>query len=171
MNTYREYLQEIEERKGQGLHPKPIEDAELVSEIIEQIKWHDESIPELLEQFRQQNPAAADEVARCLDTKEIGELFKPDTQAEVWRERAFELVIDGEFCSGVFDRVVLRKDNAEIIDFKTDRVDDNGLVDALKHHHPQLVLYRRVLTRLTDLREDAITCRLVFTRPGRVMEA
>lgn len=38
MNTYREYLQEIEERKGQGLHPKPIEDAELVSEIIEQIK-------------------------------------------------------------------------------------------------------------------------------------
>ena len=38
MNTYREYLQEIEERKGQGLHPKPIEDAELLSEIIEQIK-------------------------------------------------------------------------------------------------------------------------------------
>ena len=38
MNTYREYLQEIEERKGQGLHPKPIEDAELINEIIEQIK-------------------------------------------------------------------------------------------------------------------------------------
>ncbi|MEM7297140.1 MAG: bifunctional aconitate hydratase 2/2-methylisocitrate dehydratase [Bacteroidota bacterium] len=38
MNTYREYLQEIDERKGQGLHPKPIEDAELVEELIAQIK-------------------------------------------------------------------------------------------------------------------------------------
>ena len=142
-----------------------------VHEIFEQIEWHDESVPELLEEFQQQNPAATDEVARCLETKEIGELFKPDAQAEVWRERAFELVIDGEFCSGVFDRVVLREGNAEIIDFKTDRVDDNGLVEAIKRHQPQLTLYRRVLARLTDLQEDSITCRLVFTRPGRVMEA
>ena len=44
MNTYREYLQEIEERKGQGLHPKPIEDAELINEIIEQIKDTNTSI-------------------------------------------------------------------------------------------------------------------------------
>lgn len=38
MNTYQEYLQEIEERKTQGLHPKPIDGAELLSEIITQIK-------------------------------------------------------------------------------------------------------------------------------------
>jgi aconitate hydratase 2/2-methylisocitrate dehydratase len=38
MNTYKDYIKEIEDRKGQGLHPKPIEDAELLSEIIEQIK-------------------------------------------------------------------------------------------------------------------------------------
>ncbi len=38
MNTYKDYLQEIEERKGQGLNPKPIDGAELLSEIIEQIK-------------------------------------------------------------------------------------------------------------------------------------
>ncbi len=38
MNTYKDYIQEIEERKGQGLHPKPIDGAELLSEIIEQIK-------------------------------------------------------------------------------------------------------------------------------------
>jgi aconitate hydratase 2/2-methylisocitrate dehydratase len=33
-----DYLREIEERKGQGLHPKPIDGAELLSEIITQIK-------------------------------------------------------------------------------------------------------------------------------------
>jgi aconitate hydratase 2 / 2-methylisocitrate dehydratase len=38
MSRYIEYLKEIEERKGQDLHPKPIDGAELLSEIIEQIK-------------------------------------------------------------------------------------------------------------------------------------
>ena len=38
MNIYKEYIKEIEERKGQGLHPKPIDGAELLSEIISQIK-------------------------------------------------------------------------------------------------------------------------------------
>lgn len=38
MSIYSNYLGEIEERKGQGLHPKPIDGAELLSEIITQIK-------------------------------------------------------------------------------------------------------------------------------------
>jgi aconitate hydratase 2/2-methylisocitrate dehydratase len=38
MNTYNDYIQEIEQRKGQGLHPKPIDGADLLSEIIAQIK-------------------------------------------------------------------------------------------------------------------------------------
>mgnify|MGYP003511567686 FL=1 len=38
MNTYSDYIQEIEERKGLGLNPKPIDGAELLTEIIEQIK-------------------------------------------------------------------------------------------------------------------------------------
>lgn len=38
MNMYEDYIKEIEERKGQGLQPKPIDGAELLSEIIEQIR-------------------------------------------------------------------------------------------------------------------------------------
>jgi aconitate hydratase 2/2-methylisocitrate dehydratase len=38
MNIYNDYLNEIEERKAQGLHPKPIDGDELLSVIIEQIK-------------------------------------------------------------------------------------------------------------------------------------
>ncbi|GGH17496.1 bifunctional aconitate hydratase 2/2-methylisocitrate dehydratase [Pedobacter zeae] len=38
MSIYNDYIQEIEERKNQGLHPKPIDSAELLSEIIDQIK-------------------------------------------------------------------------------------------------------------------------------------
>ena len=38
MNIYSDYLKEIEERKTLGLHPKPIDDSKLLSEIIDQIK-------------------------------------------------------------------------------------------------------------------------------------
>jgi len=38
MNIYKDYIKEIEERKIQGLNPKPIDGAELLSEIIWQIK-------------------------------------------------------------------------------------------------------------------------------------
>ena len=38
MSIYNDYIQEIEERKSQGLHPKPIDGAELLIEIIAQIK-------------------------------------------------------------------------------------------------------------------------------------
>ncbi|GAB1309111.1 bifunctional aconitate hydratase 2/2-methylisocitrate dehydratase [Urechidicola sp. KH5] len=38
MNTYKDYINEIEARKEQGLHPKPIDGAELLNEVIAQIK-------------------------------------------------------------------------------------------------------------------------------------
>ncbi|MGJ8744512.1 bifunctional aconitate hydratase 2/2-methylisocitrate dehydratase [Polaribacter sp.] len=38
MSIYKDYLKQIEERKEQGLHPQPIDGAELLSTIIEQIK-------------------------------------------------------------------------------------------------------------------------------------
>ncbi|CAH0336745.1 Aconitate hydratase B [Flavobacterium sp. CECT 9288] len=38
MSTYNDYIIEIEERKVQGLHPKPIDSAELLIEIVAQIK-------------------------------------------------------------------------------------------------------------------------------------
>ena len=38
MNTYKDYVKEIEQRKRIGLNPKPIDGAELLSAIIDQIK-------------------------------------------------------------------------------------------------------------------------------------
>ena len=38
MTTYDDYLKEIEDRKANGLNPKPIDSAELVLELIDQIK-------------------------------------------------------------------------------------------------------------------------------------
>ena len=38
MSLYSDYIKEIEDRKDQELHPKPIDSGELVAEIIAQIK-------------------------------------------------------------------------------------------------------------------------------------
>ncbi|MGL4582340.1 MAG: bifunctional aconitate hydratase 2/2-methylisocitrate dehydratase [Flavobacterium sp.] len=38
MSLYKDYINEIEERKNQGLNPKPIDGAELLSEVIAQVK-------------------------------------------------------------------------------------------------------------------------------------
>ena len=38
MNLYKEYIEEIKDRKSAGLNPKPIENGKLLSEIIENIK-------------------------------------------------------------------------------------------------------------------------------------
>ena len=142
-----------------------------VHSVFEQIEWCDGDTPTLLDKLQIDSPQAVEEVNRCLNSPEIAEVFQPDDKAEVWRERPFEIVIDGEFCSGVFDRVVLYEKYAKIIDFKTDRIDKKGLPEAVKRHKAQLELYRRALTRLSGLPETVITCLLVFTRPARVMKA
>ena len=38
MSLYLDYLKEIEDRKGEDLQPKPIDDGKLIAEIITQIK-------------------------------------------------------------------------------------------------------------------------------------
>ncbi|MEM9042814.1 MAG: bifunctional aconitate hydratase 2/2-methylisocitrate dehydratase, partial [Actinomycetota bacterium] len=38
MSRYAEYLEEIEQRREQQLHPKPVDDADLLAEIIEHIQ-------------------------------------------------------------------------------------------------------------------------------------
>ena len=142
-----------------------------VHAILEQIEWADENTSAILKTQEESNPAAAAEVDRCLQNPQVAALFKPIAGVDVWREKPFELVIDGEFCSGVFDRIHLLEDSALIIDFKTDHVDRATINDAVKRHKPQLDLYRRVLARLKEIPESAITCQLVFTRLGWVMEA
>ena len=49
MSIYQDYIKEIEDRKGQGLNPKPIDGAELIGAVIDQIKdvnneYRDESL-------------------------------------------------------------------------------------------------------------------------------
>lgn len=93
MNLYNEYLQEIEERKQQGLNPKPIDGAELLSEVIAQIKdtanpHREESIKFFIYNTLPGTTPAAGAKAKFL--KEI--ILGDATVAEITTDFAFELL-------------------------------------------------------------------------------
>ena len=142
-----------------------------VHKAFEWIEWWNDEAQTQLEKQRSKISKAVEAVERCFGNAAITAHFTADPSAKVWRERAFEVMIDGELCSGVFDRVVMRTDCAEIVDFKTDRVQDEAeLTLVVERHRPQLDWYRRVLMQMNGLAADQITCRLLFTHIQRLVD-
>ncbi len=93
MNKYKDYLAEIEERKIQGLSAKPIDDGELLAEIISQIKdrgnpQYKNSLDFLIYNTLPGTTAAAAEKAKFLKEIILGEL----KVEEITQAFAFELL-------------------------------------------------------------------------------
>ena len=93
MSLYQDYLKEIEERKSQGLHPKPIETAEITTEIISQIKdtahkHRKDSLNFFIYNTLPGTTPAAQVKAKFLKEIILGE----STVAEINKEFAYELL-------------------------------------------------------------------------------
>lgn len=121
------------------------------------LTWLDEPGPAL----DRLSPAARVLVADFLATPAATALFtRPEGGVTLWREQAFDVLLDGRWISGVFDRVVISGETAEIIDFKTDGA------HLAKAHGEQMDLYRRSLGILTGLPLENISASLVNLRKG-----
>ena len=88
-----------------------------------------------------------------------GALPKPANFVALWREKPFEVCVDGEWVSGRFDRVTFFRDDAgdlcaEVIDFKTS-------LEHPERYDGQLAAYRRAVTALTGVPAARVTSRLV----------
>ena len=93
MHLYQDYLAEIEERKAAGLHPKPIDGAELLAEIIAQIKepsneHRKQSLDFLIYNTLPGTTSAAGEKARFLEEIILGK----SVVEEISPAFAFELL-------------------------------------------------------------------------------
>ena len=93
----------------------------------------------------------------------------------VYRETPFSVIIDKDLMSGRFDRLVVEHDaegrplRVTIIDYKSDRVDNESkLAAAVERHSSQMEAYRKGTAKLTGLVENKIEALLMFTRIGRV---
>ncbi|SMO89344.1 bifunctional aconitate hydratase 2/2-methylisocitrate dehydratase [Paracoccus laeviglucosivorans] len=93
MSLYTDYLTEIETRKGNGLHPKPIDDGALVAELIAQIEdagseYRDGSLKFFIYNTLPGTTSAAGVKAAFLKKIILGETIVP----EITPEFAFELL-------------------------------------------------------------------------------
>lgn len=149
----------------------------VVHELLAEIEW---CTPAESEKYvvawrdRAVDEAAREEALSCLRERDLAPMWVRPTapRVEVWRERAFEVVLEGSvWVTGVFDRVVVERDEAgralraTVSDFKTDRLGEEvGLADAAARHAGQLNLYRKVVAVLASIPVENVKCELVFTR-------
>lgn len=152
-----------------------------VHALFEKVEWWDPAQASIWQAARQAegaSPAALTEVMRCLCAPQLAPLFqRPGNASQVWRERSFEVVLDGVWFTGVFDRVLVEFDaagratQALVVDFKTDRSGWGAAGElAVPKHAGQLNLYRRVSAKLTGLGEDRVRCVLIMTADTLMLE-
>jgi len=152
----------------------------LVHALFEQIEWLDEMTEPELAQLWAAVPcadegaraSALEEVRQCLVVPTVHQILsRPSPKAECWREKRFEILLNGEWLSGTFDRVMVEPGSATILDFKTDKLEtDEAFFERVEGYRPQLLTYREVLARMTGLPASAIRCCLLFTKRGQVVE-
>ncbi len=120
--------------------------------------------------------AAAVASLRSTELAPVWQRPESSLRVEVWREKAFEVVLDGVWLTGVFDRVVVEygADNraraAWVIDFKTDRIPDAGPAALVAKHAMQIDLYRRVAGLLTGLSPRVVRCSLALVMIPALIE-
>lgn len=104
---------------------------------------------------------------------------QPSSEAAVWRERKYELFVNGCWETGRFDRVVFTGSGdarrATIYDFKTNarRANETPADFAARLHatyDTQMRDYRRALARLTHLPEGRIALKMLLEATGTAEE-
>ena len=117
-----------------------------VHAAFERVGWIDEAMPEL----------PADEAGRLVseligraDLRAVFE--RRGRNVELFREQPIDAVIEGQWRSGVIDRLHIHRDAAgtvtrvEVIDFKTDAVE--AMAELIGRHAGQMQAYRQVMER------------------------
>jgi ATP-dependent exoDNAse (exonuclease V) beta subunit len=141
-----------------------------VHAMLAQVEWLD-----TFEQPQDWSGSAGEVAKACLVEPDLAEVWmRPPacTMAEVWCEQSFEVVIEGAWVTGVFDRVVVEYDaeggalRATVYDFKTEADGSR----AWQRHAAQLMLYRQACARLTGLPDSQVACKLVMTGQRRLVE-
>ncbi len=124
-----------------------------VHRLLAQLEWMEGEIPKFTG-----DAAASDRVSRFLATAKAKEIFaRPSAETVLWRERPFEVLHEGKFLGGSFDRVHITMDegrpvSAQIYDFKTD---NEGDLD--ERYGGQLEAYRRAASVLLGLNLEKVT--------------
>ncbi len=129
-----------------------------VHRALARVGWNDEPAPA----FEDIAPAAAQVAREFLRSDIAAEIFtRPATSVTLWREQPFDVKVGDRRISGIFDRVVLSGDCAEIFDYKTDGT------EVAEVYREQMSLYHQALAALTGLPRKKIITSLVVLKTAQ----
>jgi ATP-dependent exoDNAse (exonuclease V) beta subunit len=129
-----------------------------VHELLAQVLWREQE-PD----YRSVSPRAAKIVRSFLQTSSASFLDQPVQPVMVWREKAFDVMLNGVPVSGIFDRVHVYKNadgtvaSAEIFDYKTTSSGE----DLPENYVSQIETYRRAAAALLALSESSIQAHII----------
>ena len=124
-----------------------------VHELLSQVEWLGEE-PD----YTGVTAEGSQLVREFLASDRAAVMKKPGANFTVWRERAFDVEVEGRAVSGIFDRVHVEfgKDgkpaSAKIYDFKTDK----GNVDLRERYKDQLDAYIKAAALLLGISPDKV---------------
>ncbi|MHC4948769.1 MAG: UvrD-helicase domain-containing protein [Planctomycetota bacterium] len=161
-----------------------------VHRMLERVTWLEDGVPgvdELERVVRRALPrrdaawarARAESLAPMLDRPAIRALLsrngEPEAGLRLWREQPYARIVDDALERGIIDRMVARRvdgrvDRVEVIDFKTDGVDEADAAARAEHHRPQLERYRAAAAAITGCDPARVRLRLAFVAAGVVVD-
>jgi ATP-dependent helicase/nuclease subunit A len=147
-----------------------------VHSLLAQVEWG--PAPEIVAGWPTLTEPAAREAAAVLQAPGLRDVWRPpaEAQAEVWRERSFEMIWDESWITGTIDRVIVEQGpdglplRATVYDFKTDGVEEAAVDTWVPRYADQLRLYRQAAARLTGLPLAQVRGVLVLTKLLRLVE-
>jgi ATP-dependent helicase/nuclease subunit A len=113
--------------------------------------------------------AEAEKLVRVFLEKPIArQVFtQPEQHHELWRERAFDVLIEGQWISGVFDRVLVHHcvngspTSAIVYDFKTDYASSEAIAQC---YAGQMEVYQKAAAQLLGLDEASVETQIIAVR-------
>ena len=155
-----------------------------IHELFEKVSWIDEvDVEDVIEEWRETSYVpeeikrrAAEQFRKAIGCEEVRQvLSRPKGVVSLWREKHFEIVLEDQWITGVFDRVTIALESdgkplrATILDFKSNEItDDTELANTAEYYRPQLLLYGKALSRLLGLDPSQFKLQLLFTCAGKV---
>lgn len=100
-------------------------------------------------------------------------LLKSPDNSGLWREKSFELLIGGEWYSGIFDRVAFSTENgmksAVVYDYKTnamrrDETQEEYESRMVDEYRDQMATYKTALSSITGIPKERIATKLLLTQ-------
>ena len=170
----------------------------LVHKWFEDIEWFKSipseeeliatALPEEAERLgEEQLHQAAIQFLKALESNQFQEVLKqPNKNTSVYREQDFAVRVEkgaklatvtleeATDIRGTVDRLVVQRSeegevvSAEIIDWKTDSLEEEELDEKIRHYAPQLASYKIAAARLLGIPVQNVTTKLAFVSTGEV---